>query len=176
MAQFASTFKNEIGRVARREARKLTEPNTAILRELRQRQREQRAVVDSLQRELRAMTKVIHELQGPNGESAGEEASRSRERVTAKGLVAMRKRTQLSAADFGRLAGVTAQTIYSWEQGKSEPREAQKSALLRLRGMGRRAALSALEAMSEKSAPAPAKRRTAAGGAKRGKSRNRSIS
>jgi len=159
MAQFASMFKQEVARVARKETRRLTQSSTALVRELRQQQRQQRAQIESLQRELRAVAKAIRGLQGSVAGTQSEEASHSPARVTAKGLITMRKRTQLSAGDFGRLVGVTSQTIYNWEQGKSAPRESQKAALLKMRGMGRRAAVAALEALEPKQPVARASRR-----------------
>jgi DNA-binding transcriptional regulator YiaG len=57
---------------------------------------------------------------------------------------AQRRRLRLSAADFGRLVGVSGQTIYQWEQGKSRPRRSQFAALVALRSTRRRDALAKL--------------------------------
>ena len=46
----------------------------------------------------------------------------------------------LSAADYATLVGVSAQTIYGWEQGKSKPRVQQLAALLAVRDLGMREA------------------------------------
>jgi DNA-binding transcriptional regulator YiaG len=62
----------------------------------------------------------------------------------------------ISAADFGKLTGVTGHTIYKWEHGTSHPRRAQLSALASIRRLGKREALARLEQMRER---AP-KRRT----------------
>jgi DNA-binding transcriptional regulator YiaG len=177
MAQFASMFKQEVARVARKETRKLTQAGVALVRELRVQQRKHRAEIDSLQRELRAVIKFVRGM-GPTTPGAAAKAdatAKSRERITAKGLIAMRKRTQLSAADFGRLAGVTAQTVYNWEQGKSEPRESQKAALLKLRGMGRRAALAALGELEAKPAAVPARSGRKPSAAKRARAGGRAA-
>lgn len=175
MAQFASMFKQEVARVARKETRKLTLSSVTAVRELRQQQRQQRSEIDALQRELRAVIKAMRGMQGSVGATEAADASPGRERVTAKGIIAARKRTQLSAGDFGRLVGVTGQTIYSWEQGKSEPRENQKAALLKLRGIGRRAALAALASLEETTAPARGKRGGGRLGAKRAKGGSRAA-
>jgi hypothetical protein len=55
----------------------------------------------------------------------------------------------LSAADLGRLAGATGQSIYDWERGKT-PRPKQIEKLTALRGLGKREAKARLEAMVEK--------------------------
>jgi DNA-binding transcriptional regulator YiaG len=39
---------------------------------------------------------------------------------------------------MGTLVGVSAQTIYNWEAGKSRPRQQQLAALAAVRGMGKR--------------------------------------
>jgi DNA-binding transcriptional regulator YiaG len=68
-------------------------------------------------------------------------------RFTAKGLRSQRKRLGLSAADYGRLVGVTGQTIYSWEQEASRPRKQQIAALAAVRNMSKREAQVRLEKM-----------------------------
>jgi DNA-binding transcriptional regulator YiaG len=61
-------------------------------------------------------------------------------RFSAKGLKSHRERLGLSAADYGRLVGISALTIYSYESGKSKPRAAQLAKLVAVRGIGRREA------------------------------------
>ena len=51
-----------------------------------------------------------------------------------------RKRLELSAADYGKLVGVSALTIYNWEKGKTKPQQRQLEALLKVKGIGKRAA------------------------------------
>jgi DNA-binding transcriptional regulator YiaG len=70
-------------------------------------------------------------------------------RFQAKGLRTLRARLALSAGDFGKLAGVSGQTVYNWEQEKAEPRQAQLAGLAALRGIGKREALARLEAQSK---------------------------
>jgi DNA-binding transcriptional regulator YiaG len=68
----------------------------------------------------------------------------------AKGLHSHRARLGLSAKDYGRLAGVSAQTIYSWERRKSVPRAQQRASLAAVRGLGKREARTRLEALSSR--------------------------
>lgn len=65
-------------------------------------------------------------------------------RFGAKGLRAQRARLGLSATDFGKLIGVSAQSIYNWESEKARPRVEQVSRLARLRTMGKREAAAQL--------------------------------
>jgi len=63
-------------------------------------------------------------------------------------LVALRSQRQrlgLSAANYGKLIGVTGQTIYSWEQETSRPRKHQFASIAALRHIGKREAQARLE-------------------------------
>ena len=60
--------------------------------------------------------------------------------LSRRGLRAQRKRLGLSAADFGKLVGVSPQSIYNWEQEASRPREEQIAKLVALRALGKREA------------------------------------
>jgi DNA-binding transcriptional regulator YiaG len=55
----------------------------------------------------------------------------------------------LSASDYGKLIGVTGQTVYKWEQEASRPREQQMAALAALRRMGKKEARERLEELSK---------------------------
>ena len=66
-------------------------------------------------------------------------------KFSPKGLLAKRKRLGLSAAEFGKLVGVTGQTIYKWEKGLSKPRDKQLAALAAVRNMGKKEALARLK-------------------------------
>jgi DNA-binding transcriptional regulator YiaG len=59
-------------------------------------------------------------------------------RFSAKGLASQRQRLGLAAAEMGLLLGVSAQTVYNWEAGKSRPRQQQLAAIAALRGLGKR--------------------------------------
>jgi DNA-binding transcriptional regulator YiaG len=63
-----------------------------------------------------------------------------RVRFSSRSVKAQRRRLGLSAEDFGRLLGVSAQTVYHWERGKSRPRKSQLAALAATRALGKRAA------------------------------------
>jgi DNA-binding transcriptional regulator YiaG len=73
-------------------------------------------------------------------------------RFVAKGLRSQRNRLGLSAADYGRLVGVSAQSVYNWEQGHAGPRSEQLKMVAALRGIGKREAQERLEQLSAKGA------------------------
>jgi hypothetical protein len=133
MTNVAAVLKQEITRLARREARSLTKPLhkvTAGLRksiaELKRENARARADIIRLLRKL----PVSSVLPLAKGES-------SKVRFSAASVIAQRKRLGLSAEAFGKLIGVTGHTVYSWEQGKSRPRSAQVKAFSVVRGIGK---------------------------------------
>jgi DNA-binding transcriptional regulator YiaG len=80
-------------------------------------------------------------------------------RFVAKGLRSQRNRLGLSAAEFGKLVGVSAQSVYNWERKLATPRPGQLTSLAALRGIGKREAHARLEQLSAKSAKARRRRR-----------------
>ena len=62
-------------------------------------------------------------------------------RFSASRLAAHRAKLGLSAAAYGKLAGMSGATIYIWEQGKARPNEEQLGRLAAIRALSKRAAL-----------------------------------
>jgi DNA-binding transcriptional regulator YiaG len=73
-------------------------------------------------------------------------------RFSARSVRAQRRRLGLSAADYGRLVGVSALTIYNWESGKSRPRQAPFAAVVAVRGIGKREAAERLASLDDPAA------------------------
>ena len=73
---------------------------------------------------------------------AAEESSKLRFR--ADGFASLRKKLELSAADMGKLLGVSLQTIYHWEKGQSKPRASQLKGIAEVRKLGKRGATARL--------------------------------
>src|SRR2546423_5357422 len=69
-------------------------------------------------------------------------------RFSAKGLQAQRSRIGLSPTDFGKLLGVSAQSIYNWESEKARPRPEQIAKLVALRSLGKREVAVRLEKLN----------------------------
>ncbi|HEY1140010.1 MAG TPA: helix-turn-helix domain-containing protein [Lysobacter sp.] len=139
MANFATLLKTEIARLARKEVRteveSLRKASTAYRREIA----ELKHKVAQLERGLKVASRAL-----PAAPKV-EPVESSRARVTAAGIRTMRSKLGLSAADFGKLAGVSGQSIYHWEQEKSVPRKSQLPKLIALRGLGKKEALARLE-------------------------------
>lgn len=146
MANLASALKAEITRLARREVKAHLEP-------LRKANAGYRRDIAALRRELAGLSRQLKAAARPaaaaRAKPAAEEGEGRRLRFQAKGLKSHREKLGLSAAEYGQLAGVSAQSIYNWEAGKTVPRQAQVAALAALRGMGKREAAKRLEAAAE---------------------------
>ena len=142
MANLASVLKAEIARLARKETKAQLDPlrkaNAGYRRDIAALKRE----VADLSRRLKATSRATAKA----AKSAADAPENGRKlRFQAKGLKSHREKLGLSAAEYGALAGVSAQSIYNWEAGKSTPRQTQVAALAELRGMGKREAAKRLE-------------------------------
>ena len=146
MPNIAVTFKQEITRLARREVRAQTQV-------LRKASAQYRRAIAELKRHASKLKSEVARLErrvGKGGASQAVETETAKVRFTAKGVVSHRKRLGISAADYGKLIGVTGHTIYMWEHGTSRPRKAQLTALASIRGLGKREALARLAQTPEK--------------------------
>jgi DNA-binding XRE family transcriptional regulator len=146
MPNIGSVLRQEISRLARREI-------SGPVRVTRKASAQYRHDIAALKREVAALQRKVAALprRAPNGPVvATHGADEGKLRFVAKGLRAQRKRLALSAADFGKLVGVSAQSVYNWEQGHAKPRAAQLAAIAMLRTTGKREARSFLEQMAAK--------------------------
>ena len=67
---------------------------------------------------------------------AGTEEEGTSLRFRVAGFANLRKKLGVSAAEMGKLLGVSAQSVYHWETGKSKPRKSQLQAISAVRKMG----------------------------------------
>jgi len=136
MPNIASVLKDEVVRLARKEVRRELEG-------LKKASAQYRSDIAELKRRVALLDKKNARLEKTTVSKASlpsEDAGATRVRFSAKGLATHRQRLGLSAADMGALLGVSAQSIYHWESGKSKPRVQQLSAIATLRSMGKRQA------------------------------------
>ena len=124
MRNLAVTFRQETIRLARREIRSQTQG-------LRKASAQFRKDVAELKRNNSKLKSEVARLQRRVGNDVAPqitEAGPAKVRFTAKGVISQRRSLGISAADYGKLIGVTGHTIYKWERGSSRPRRAQLSA------------------------------------------------
>ena len=100
MPNIAATLKEEIRRLAEKEAK---------------------VFVTKLKRSLSQQEREIKPLKKQQGQTPKEEEPLEGIRFSARSVKAQRSRLGLSAADYGKLVGVSGLTIYNWEQEKSRP-------------------------------------------------------
>lgn len=147
MPNFAQALKEEICRLARREIRL----STGVLR----RQSAQfRRDIAALKRLTQQLDKHVSFLKAQERERVAQpqvpETVARNARFSAKWLAKHRGKVGLSAEDYARLVGVTGQSIYMWEHGRSKPRARQLAALVAIRGIGPREARHRLELIEGK--------------------------
>ena len=144
MPNFASVLKEEIVRLARKEVRAETENLKKAVAQFRSDNAGLKKRVTVLEKQLARNEKNATGKASPQAAAEGT----TRTRFSAKGLATQRQKLGLPAADMGALLGVSAQTIYNWEAGKSKPRAQQLAAIATLRGMGKRQAKAQLAALA----------------------------
>jgi len=144
MSNIAAVLKEEILRLARKEVRGQTNALKKASGQYRRDIAEMKRRVSDLQRKVVPLEKQV--LKGVSSQVP--EVGAERMRFTAKGLRSQRKRLKLSVADYGKLIGVTGQTIYNWEGETSRPGKQQLARIASLRHMGRRDAYAPLEQLA----------------------------
>lgn len=145
MSQLIASLKAEISRVTRKEIK-------ACAASMKQFMTEQRKEIAALRNQLTAVMRELTEFREQSGNSmaamanelADEAAAVQGKRFSAKGLRAHRKRLDLSADQYALLLGVSAPSVYAWEQGRVRPRPRQLAQLIELRNMGKREILQRL--------------------------------
>jgi DNA-binding transcriptional regulator YiaG len=111
MPNIAAVLKEEISRLARKETRSETTSFKTASSQYRRDIAEPKRQVSNLQGRVSLLEKqVLRDIS-----SQVTEADAKGVRFTAKGVRSQRKRLCLSAADYGKLVGVAAQTIYMGE-------------------------------------------------------------
>lgn len=144
MPNIAAVLKEEIARIARKEIRSDTST-------LQKASAQYRRDIAALKRQIAALEKALKKA--VKGIPAGRVENRGKPpkedaglRFRAAGLASHRKRLELSAEAFGKLVGVSGQTVYAWETGKSRPRRGQMTAIAAVRRLGKREAAERLAA------------------------------
>ncbi len=134
MANLANFLRSEISRIARKEIR-------SEIQALRKASTQYRSEIAALKRSSAEQQRLIAALrkQVAKASTAPETDASPRLRFRHAGFASLREKLGVSAAEMGQLVGVSAQTIYHWEQGKSKPRAAQLESIAAVRKLGKRA-------------------------------------
>lgn len=140
MPNIGQVLKAEISRLARREV-------VASTTSTRRMSAQYRKSIAELKRQVAMLTKTVAYMQRQRSKEtplATEAESQHSVRFMAKGLASHRSRLGVSAAEYGRLLGVSSQSVYNWERGKSSPRATQLQRIVEIRKLGKRQVRAAL--------------------------------
>ncbi|MGD0900878.1 MAG: helix-turn-helix domain-containing protein [Thermoguttaceae bacterium] len=144
MPNVATVLRDEIRRLAKREIKAATSTTKQAVVQYR-------SDIAKLKRELQQQQKKMAFLEAQERKRLGQPQAAEEDlegvRFSARSVRAQRKRLGLSAADYGKLVGVSGLTIYTWEHGKARPRKAQIAGLVAVRGIGKREAMKRLEVL-----------------------------
>lgn len=146
MPNLVSVLKDEIRRLARKEVKSHGDALKRALTQCRRDVAKLRKLVHEQQQKLKFLA-----AQKSNGRSVRPAADEELAgiRYSTRSVRAQRRRLGLSAEDYGKLLGVSGLTVYNWEHGKSRPRKTQITALVAVRGIGKREAMKRLAALDE---------------------------
>ncbi|QNN21766.1 helix-turn-helix domain-containing protein [Planctomycetales bacterium ZRK34] len=141
MPNLSSVLKEEISRIAR----KVIRSQTATLQKQSAQYRRDVAELKRQVMDLQRRLSFLETQEKKRIEKQPAEQIADGVRYSPKWLAAHRKKLGLSAADYGKLVGVSQLTIYNWEKGETQPRQAQLAKWVAIRGLGKREALKRLE-------------------------------
>jgi DNA-binding transcriptional regulator YiaG len=148
MSNFAAQLKTEISRLAKKESR----TQAAVLKKA---QTTHRAEIADLKRRIASLEAVVRRLGKTSARSttpAKEDDEPQGLRFRADGFASLRKKFGVSAAQMALLLGVSNQSVYHWETGKSKPRAAQLQAIAAVRKLGKKEVAQRLAAHAQESA------------------------
>ena len=139
MPNIAGVLKEEIRRLAKKEIKAQVGTTKQAVAKYRSDIAKLKRSLSQQEREIKLLKKQQGQQQTGQSQLAEDELESIR--FSARSVKAQRSRLGLSAADYGKLVGVSGLTIYNWEHEKARPRKAQLAALVAVRGIGRREAL-----------------------------------
>lgn len=139
MPNIASVLRDEITRLARKELKANTESLKKAVATYRSEIAALKRRIDQLERQAKRTTKAV-----ARAVPVEDAPSDGQHRWRAAGYAQYRKRLGLSAADCGKLLGVSALTVYKWEGGSARPRAKYLPAIAAMRKMGKREAFKKL--------------------------------
>ncbi len=135
MSTFANQLKGEISRLAKKEVR----AETVALKKASVQYRSEIAALKKRLAVMEAQIKRMGKGSAKTAEKSVSEDDSPSLRFRVGGFAALRKKLGLSAAEMGKLLGVSAQSVYHWETGKTKPRASQLATISAVRKMGKKA-------------------------------------
>jgi DNA-binding transcriptional regulator YiaG len=152
MPNIGTVLREEITRLSRRANRSELDTTKKISGQHRRDIAELKRQVAQLERQVKSLVRKM-----PVAPPDGSNDPTKRVRFAAKGLRSQRNRLGLSAAEFGKLVGASAQSVYNWERESAYPRAEQLSRLAAIRGIGKREAAARLQTLQPRKVAASRK-------------------
>lgn len=135
MSTFASQFKSEIQRVTKKELR-------VEIQTIKKTNAQHRTDIATLKRRVAAVEATLKKI--TKFESTPKQVVDAITTVPLRfrvnGFVNLRKKFGFSAAEMGKLLGVSAQSVYHWESGKARPQARQLVSIANARKLSKKAA------------------------------------
>jgi len=146
MSTFASSFKAEVSRLSRHEAKIAVTPVRKPAWAMRLDVADLKRRVTGLERENKRLATLLAKVPQPEPVAA---PVGSRNWISGKGVRSLRQKLGLSQDGFAKLVGVSSNCIFQWESkpGTLRLRDATKAAVMAIRGLGAREAKAKLAAM-----------------------------
>ncbi|MEM1212821.1 MAG: helix-turn-helix transcriptional regulator [Planctomycetota bacterium] len=145
MPDIKSVLSEEIRRLARKEIKAHSDSTKDA-------SKSQKSEIAELKRAVRALEKQVARLAknkpaATTAAASGDGDDDKQTRFSPVWLKKHREKLGISAADYAKLVGSSALSVYKWEKGESNPRRAQREALAAVRGLGIREVQQRLEAL-----------------------------
>ena len=143
MPDVAKVLRDEISRLAKKEAKQATEPLKEQIRDLQKTVRAQRQRITTLEkgRAKKSEKTSVPKIVSGNGQEVV--------RIPKGSIKKQRERLGLSQKEMALLLEVNPLSVSKWELGKSAPRSQNRRAFAELRKLGRRDVRGRLEKLAE---------------------------
>jgi hypothetical protein len=160
MPNIAKVLREEVTRLARKEAKRAAAPIRRSNIQLKRKVRDLRSTLARLEKDSKGLAASVRQLQE---QPRGVPDQAEKVRITAKGMRSLRRKLRLSGDELGTLLGITGQAVYNLEskEGALRVRSGTREAILAIRQLGAREARKRLEDMAKKTTKGkkPASRR-----------------
>lgn len=143
MPNVATVFKQEIARIARKEAKSAYKALPGTLAALKKALSGQKRKIAQIEAQAGKLEK---RLSAGRGVAMPKPEELERSRLGASNIRKLRAKLDLTRAEMAKLIDASANSVLLWEGGKSTPRAAAKAKIIALRKLGRRKARKLLEA------------------------------
>lgn len=145
MPNIGALLKQEITRLARRAIKPAYAELKKDVAELKHRVARQREIIQALEK---ANAKLLSDFNARTGKLSVPQEEAGKIRLGPKLIQSQRKRLGLSQQEFAKLLGVSTNTLWLWENGKTAPRAKTKAIFSVVRQLGRKEAKQKLQAIT----------------------------